>query len=90
MAEISSNVRLRSSDQPLVGRQQVLIQWDKDSGSLLADRARRDLLIITDIRASDSGTYICSGHEGIKAMTEPVLNVGGSGRDDLMFEMLRC
>ena len=80
IAEVGSTVRFRCSSQSLVGRQ-VILKWDKESGSLPAGRAqddRRGVLIITDIRHSDSGTYVCSGQDGISVVTETVvLNVGG-------------
>ncbi|XP_046437149.1 basement membrane-specific heparan sulfate proteoglycan core protein-like isoform X37 [Daphnia pulex] len=80
IAEVGSTVRFRCSGQSLVGRQ-VLLRWAKEDGSLPSGRAqddRRGVLIITDIRHTDSGTYVCSGQDGINVVTETVvLNVGG-------------
>lgn len=80
IAEVGSTVRFRCSGQSLVGRQ-VLLRWGKEGDSLPAGRAqddRRGVLIITDVRHTDSGTYVCSGQDGINVVTETVvLNVGG-------------
>ena len=80
IAEVGSTVRFFCSAQSLAGRQ-VIIRWTKESGSLPSGRAqddRRGVLIITDVRHTDSGTYICSGQDGITTVTETVvLNVGG-------------
>ncbi|KAI9555097.1 hypothetical protein GHT06_017612 [Daphnia sinensis] len=80
IAEVGSTVRFRCSGQSLVGRQ-VLLRWAKEGDALPAGRAqddRRGVLIITDVRHSDSGTYVCSGQDGINVVTETVvLNVGG-------------
>lgn len=60
---------------------QVLIRWSREEGTLPSGRTqddRRGLLIITDVRSSDSGTYKCSALDGITTVTETVvLNVGG-------------
>lgn len=80
IAEIGSTVRFHCSGQSLVGRQ-VLLRWGKEAGQLPAGRSqddRRGVLIITDVRHTDSGTYVCSGQDGINVVTETVvLNVGG-------------
>lgn len=80
IAEVGSTVRFTCSGRSLVGRQ-VLIRWNKEGGQLPSGRAqddRRGVLIITDVRHSDSGTYVCSGQDGINIVTETVvLNVGG-------------
>lgn len=80
IAEVGSTVRFRCSGQSLVGRQ-VLLRWGKEGDSLPAGRAqddRRGVLIITDVRHTDSGTYVCSGQDGMNVVTETVvLNVGG-------------
>lgn len=90
IAEIGSTVRFRCSGQSLVGRQ-VLLRWGKEAGSLPSGRAqddRRGVLIITDIRNSDSGTYVCTGQDGINVITETVvLNVGG-GKIAIRFDCL--
>ena len=83
IAEIGSTVRLRCSGQSLVGRQ-VLLRWGKEGAPLPPGRAqddRRGVLIISDVRHSDSGTYVCSGQDGLTVVTETVvLNVGGKLR----------
>ena len=80
IAEIGSTVRLRCSGQSLVGRQ-VLLRWGKEGAPLPPGRAqddRRGVLIISDVRHSDSGTYVCSGQDCVTVVTETVvLNVGG-------------
>ena len=80
IAEVGSAVRFTCSGRSLVGRQ-VVIRWSKEGGQLPAGRAqddRRGVLIITDVRHADSGTYVCSGQDGLNIVTETVvLNVGG-------------
>ena len=58
------------------------LEWSKEGGYLPPDRAmddRQGLLIITDVRVTDSGTYICTGSDGYSVVTERVqLTVGGN------------
>lgn len=57
------------------------VQWTKEGGTLPADRAiddRRGLLVITDLRVSDSGNYVCQATDGFTIVTDHVtINVGG-------------
>lgn len=79
IAEVGSTVRFHCSGQSLIGRQ-VLLKWSKEQSTLpvRAQDDRRGVLIITDVRSSDSGSYICSAFDGIDVVTETVvLNVAG-------------
>ena len=55
--------------------------WARENGLLPADRATDDgrgLLVITSVRAEDSGTYVCTATVGRFVKTETaVLNVAG-------------
>nr|QBP17600.1 heparan sulfate proteoglycan [Recilia dorsalis] len=60
----------------------VALEWSKEKGYLPQGRAYDDkngLLLIKDVQASDSGTYICTASDGFTFVTErALLNVGGS------------
>lgn len=57
------------------------IEWIKDRG-LLPDRAiddGRGLLVITDVKISDSGQYLCQASDGVTIVVEKyTLNIGGN------------
>ncbi|KAK9737087.1 Laminin EGF domain [Popillia japonica] len=58
----------------------VKIYWTRDGGSL-PDRATEyeGLLVITDVRISDSGRYICEASDGISIVSQHItLTVGGN------------
>jgi hypothetical protein len=59
----------------------MTINWARENGLLPAGRARDDgrgLLIITAVRAEDSGTYICTATSGQFVATQSAqLTVGG-------------
>lgn len=58
----------------------IRIHWDKEGGRL-PDRSMDDkqgLLIIRDVRVSDSGVYICQVTDDIQVVIDKVtLTVGG-------------
>ncbi|XP_024936745.1 basement membrane-specific heparan sulfate proteoglycan core protein [Cephus cinctus] len=60
----------------------VYIKWHKEGGQLPADRSMDDtrgLLIIRDVKVSDSGTYICQVNDTFNVEIKKVsLSVGGS------------
>lgn len=62
----------------------VYLQWSKDGGELPRGRAaddRQGNLVITDIKASDSGVYICTASDGYSFVTErATLNVEEEGK----------
>ena len=59
----------------------MTIAWARENGLLPAGRARDDgrgLLIITAVRADDSGTYVCTATSGQFVATQSAqLAVGG-------------
>lgn len=63
---VGSTVRFNCSATSLIGRGPVRVQWTRD-GARLPEHALDDgngLLVITDLRASDSGRYICEASDG--------------------------
>ncbi|XP_017768750.1 PREDICTED: basement membrane-specific heparan sulfate proteoglycan core protein-like isoform X5 [Nicrophorus vespilloides] len=78
--EVGGEVRLRCIATSFINKS-IKIHWTKDQG-VLPDRAIDDnngLLVITDLRHSDSGNYICQAFDGLSIVTERVnLAVGGN------------
>lgn len=73
--DVGSTIRLHCSGRSLISTTPVQLQWRKDGGVLPRDRAvddRRGVLVITDVRVSDSGLYICQASDGITIITEGV------------------
>lgn len=66
----------------LVLQYPIQLRWLKEGGVLPRDRAiddRAGLLIITDVRVSDSGSYICQASDGQTVVTGSVtVTVGGN------------
>ncbi|KAJ9584666.1 hypothetical protein L9F63_020991, partial [Diploptera punctata] len=79
IVDVGSTVRYSCDDEHEIP---VTLEWSKEGGDLPRDRAiddRRGMLVIKDVRVSDSGTYICSARDGHSIVTERVtLTVGGS------------
>jgi len=59
----------------------VNIRWEKEGGQLPLDRSVDDssgLLVIRDVKVSDSGIYVCQVSDGINIEYKKVtLTVGG-------------
>lgn len=63
--------------------QPIRLSWSKDGGYLPEDHITDDgrgLLVITDIRISDSGTYICQASDGYTIVTQQTTVTVGSGK----------
>lgn len=58
------------------------LEWRKEGGDLPSGRAiddRQGTLTITNVRVTDSGTYICRAFDGYSFVTERAqLTVGGN------------
>ncbi|XP_044017592.1 basement membrane-specific heparan sulfate proteoglycan core protein-like isoform X4 [Aphidius gifuensis] len=80
IVETGNTVRYRCSGRSL-DNTPIRIHWDKEGGRL-PDRSMDDkqgLLIIRDVRVSDSGVYICQVTDDIQVVIDKVtLTVGGS------------
>ncbi|XP_069692113.1 basement membrane-specific heparan sulfate proteoglycan core protein isoform X26 [Periplaneta americana] len=80
IVDVGSTVRYTCSGHSIL-EIPVTLQWSKEGGELPRGRAiddRRGLLVVTDVRVSDSGTYICTGSDGHSIATQRVvLTVGG-------------
>lgn len=64
--KVGSTVRFNCSARSLLGRRPVSVQWTKDGASLPAHAIDdgRGILVITNLRVSDSGRYICEAFDG--------------------------
>ncbi|XP_063241894.1 basement membrane-specific heparan sulfate proteoglycan core protein isoform X7 [Bacillus rossius redtenbacheri] len=78
---VGTTARFRCSGQSIYQRP-VSMEWSKEGGELPPERAiddHRGLLVITDVRVSDSGTYVCHVTDGYSFAEErAVLSIGGS------------
>lgn len=75
IVDVGSTVRLRCNARSLVTTQPIQLQWSKDGGTLPRERAiddHRGVLVITDVRVSDSGVYICHASDGGHVVTESI------------------
>ncbi|XP_057651520.1 basement membrane-specific heparan sulfate proteoglycan core protein-like isoform X5 [Diorhabda carinulata] len=77
--EIGSTVRYNCSARSLLSARPVRINWRKADGDLpsRAIDEGNGILVITDLKASDSGRYVCEASDGYTIVTSSVdLNVG--------------
>lgn len=62
------------------------VKWEKEGGQLPTGRSvvdRHGLLIIRDVRVSDSGIYVCQVSDGVHVAYKNVtLTVGGETHKD--------
>lgn len=83
--EVGQTVEFRCSARALLDpNQPVDVSWRRGGGGELPRDRFMDnsdgLLVITGIRATDSGTYVCTATDGTVVLTdEAVLNVEGKG-----------
>ncbi|XP_075211994.1 terribly reduced optic lobes isoform X4 [Lycorma delicatula] len=79
IAQVGETVRMRCSGRALIPQRSISIEWSKDGGELPRGRTADDgqgNLVITDIKPSDSGVYICTAGDGYSFVTErATLNV---------------
>uniref|UniRef100_A0A1B6EDX6 Basement membrane-specific heparan sulfate proteoglycan core protein n=1 Tax=Clastoptera arizonana TaxID=38151 RepID=A0A1B6EDX6_9HEMI len=84
IVEAGNEVKYTCSGRSLISsRDPITIKWSKEGGPL-PDRAIDDshgILIITNIRVSDSGTYICSVSDGYSLVQERAQLTVGGGQD---------
>ncbi|XP_059491072.1 basement membrane-specific heparan sulfate proteoglycan core protein isoform X8 [Neocloeon triangulifer] len=82
LVQIGATARFKCSGRSLRSRSDVRLSWQKEGGELPRSRASDDgrgLLIITDVRVTDSGTYLCVATDEFSVVSErAVLTVGGS------------
>lgn len=68
------------------------IRWEKEGGQLPPDRSiddSRGLLVIRDVKVSDSGIYVCQVSDGINiGYKEVTLTVGGIAQAQLILIVL--
>ncbi|XP_071451008.1 basement membrane-specific heparan sulfate proteoglycan core protein [Hetaerina americana] len=80
IVEEGGSVRYRCSGRSLRAQIPVKISWSKEGGVLPPGRSQDDgngVLVITDLRPSDSGGYLCEVTDGESVVTErAVLTVG--------------
>merc|ERR1740128_1375711 len=82
IVEVGNTVRFNCNAMPrFITQDPPSIVWARENGLLPAGRATDDgrgLLVITSVRAEDSGTYVCTATVGRFVKTETsVLNVAG-------------
>jgi len=67
----------------------VNIRWEKEGGQLPSGRSVDDangLLVIRDVKVSDSGIYVCQASDGINiAIKKVTLTVGGTNMIHLFY-----
>ncbi|XP_046397627.1 basement membrane-specific heparan sulfate proteoglycan core protein-like isoform X3 [Ischnura elegans] len=84
IVEVGGSVRYRCSGRSLRAQIPVKISWSKEGGVLPPGRSQDDgqgVLVITDLRPSDSGAYLCEVTDGESVATErAVLTVGAPSR----------
>lgn len=77
--EVGSTARVTCSARSVIGRGPVQVHWQKDGG-ILPNHAiddGRGLLVITNLKVSDSGRYICKASDGFTIVTQDInVNVG--------------
>ncbi|KAL3282973.1 hypothetical protein HHI36_006131, partial [Cryptolaemus montrouzieri] len=78
--EIGSTLRLNCSAISYRTQSPAQIMWTKDGGSLpqSAIDDGRGILIITDLRVSDSGRYICEAQDGYSIVTKDITVIVGT------------
>ncbi|RZB41729.1 basement membrane-specific heparan sulfate proteoglycan core protein, partial [Asbolus verrucosus] len=79
--EVGSTVTFNCTARSLVGRRPIRVHWTKD-GSALPTHASDDgygMLVITNLRVSDSGRYVCEAYDGYSIETKDItVTVGPS------------
>ncbi|XP_063983473.1 basement membrane-specific heparan sulfate proteoglycan core protein-like isoform X6 [Diachasmimorpha longicaudata] len=82
IVHVGSTVRYQCTGKSL-DNNQVRIRWEKEGGRL-PDRSSDDahgLLVIRDVKVSDSGVYICHATDGVNIADQRVtLTVGAANR----------
>lgn len=64
------------------------VSWSKDGGYLPTDHSiddGRGILVITDIRVSDAGKYICQATNGYVVVTQHTTINIGDGKNFIYF-----
>ncbi|KAJ8967223.1 hypothetical protein NQ314_003001, partial [Rhamnusium bicolor] len=81
--EVGSTVRYNCTARSQIAPSTVRVQWRKDGGELppYAIDDGRGLLVITNLKVTDSGRYVCEAYDGYSIVTSSVdLNVGATNR----------
>lgn len=71
--------------------QPVRIKWMKDGG-LLPERAiddGRGILVITDVKITDAGRYLCQASDGVSIVVE-AYNLQVEGKESISFVVMVC